>query len=147
MKKTLGIILALLFAGLLTLIIGSPIKNDMEAKKVANAIKECALPERTELIDTVSAAGKLVGNGNGMQYFGAILIKSELSLEELKEHYGKLASDEFQNIVEKQETGTIDFIEHADLSFDADCDYENTYIVYSWGDYSGLASELDLRGH
>ena len=37
MKKTIGIILALLFAGLLTLIIGSPIKNDMEAKKVANA--------------------------------------------------------------------------------------------------------------
>lgn len=147
MKKTLGIILALLFAGLLTLIIGSPIKNDMEAKKVANAIKECALPERTELIDTVSAAGKLVGNGNGMQYFGAILIKSELSLEELKEYYGKLASEEFQNNVEKQETGTIDFIEHANLSFDADCDYENTYIVYSWGDYSGLASEFDIRGH
>lgn len=147
MKKTIGIILALLFAGLLTLIIGSPIKNNLEAKKVANAIKECALPERTELLDTVSAAGKLVGNGNGMQYFGAILIKSELSLEELKEYYGKLASDEFQNIVEKQETGTIDFIEHADLSFDADGDYENTYIVYSWGDYSGLASEFDLRGH
>lgn len=147
MKKTLGIILALLFAGLLTLIIGSPIKNDMEAKKVAKALNAYDLPERTELLDTVSAAGKLVGNGNGMQYFGAILIKSELSLEELKEYYGKLASDEFHNIVEKQETGTIDFIEHANLSFDADCDYENTYIVYSWGDYSGLASEFDLRGH
>ena len=66
MKRTLGVILALLFAGLLTLIIGSPIKNDMEAKKVANAIKEYALPERTQLLDTVSAAGKLVGNGNGM---------------------------------------------------------------------------------
>lgn len=147
MKKTIGIILALLFAGLLTLIIGSPIKNNIEAKKVADALKAYDLPEGTQLLDSVSAAGKLVGNGNGMQYFGAILIKSELSLEELKEYFGKLASDEFQNIVEKQETGTIDFIEHADLSFDADCDYENTYIVYSWGDYSGLASEFDLRGH
>lgn len=147
MKRTLGVILALLFAGLLTLIIGSPIKNDMEAKKVANAIKECALPERTQLLDTVSAAGKLVGNGNGMQYFGAILIKSELSLDELKEYYGKLASDEFHNIVEKQESNTIDFIEHEPLSFDAECDYEDTYIVYSWGNYSGIASEFDLRGH
>lgn len=147
MKRTLGVILALLFAGLLTLIIGSPIKNNIEAKKVADALKAYDLPEGTQILDSVSAAGKLVGNGNGMQYFGAILIKSELSLEELKEYYGKLASDEFQNIVEKQETGTIDFIEHADLSFDADCDYENTYIVYSWGDYSGLASEFDLRGH
>ena len=147
MKKTLGIILALLFAGLLALIIGSPIKNNTEAKKVANAIKECALPERTELLDTVSAAGKLVGNGNGMQYFGAILIKSELSLEELKNYYESTAHDKLHFAVEKQETGTIDFIEHADLSFDADCDYENTYIVYSWGDYSGLASEFDLRGH
>lgn len=147
MKRTLGVILALLFAGILTLIIGSPIKNNIEAKKVADALKAYDLPEGTQLLDSVSAAGKLVGNGNGMQYFGAILIKSELSLEELKEYFGKLASDEFQNIVEKQETGTIDFIEHADLSCDADCDYENTYIVYSWGDYSGLASEFDLRGH
>lgn len=36
------------------------------------------------MIESLSQAGKLTGNGNGMQYFGAILIRSELSLEELE---------------------------------------------------------------
>ena len=44
---------------------------------------ETPLPEKTELIESISRAGKLTGNGNGMQYFGAILIRSDLSLEEL----------------------------------------------------------------
>lgn len=145
--KALGLILALLFAGILLLCLASPIKNNMEAQKVANAIKECVLPERTELLDTLSAAGKLVGNGNGMQYFGAILIKSELTLEELKEYYAKTVHGGLNNIVERQESGTIDFIEHERLSFNTESDYENTYIVYSWGNYSGIAAEFDLRGH
>ena len=145
--KALGLILALLFAGILLLCLVSPIKNNMEAKKVANAIKECALPEQTELIDTVSAEGKLVGNGNGMQYFGAILIKSELTLDELKNYYESTAHDKLHFAVEKQEARRINIIEHEHISFDAECDYENTYIVYSWGNYSGIASEFDLRGH
>ena len=35
------------------------------------------------LIESLSEAGRLTGNGNGLQYFGAVLIRSELSLEEL----------------------------------------------------------------
>ena len=40
--KALGLILALLFAGILLLCLASPIKNNMEAQKVANAINPAA---------------------------------------------------------------------------------------------------------
>ncbi len=68
----------------LSVLVAAPIVNDNIAKKTANKLADLPLPNNTEFIEMVYIAGKLVGNGNGMQYFGAILIKSELSLEELK---------------------------------------------------------------
>ena len=47
------------------------------------------LPENTELSDSISIAAKIFGNGNGMQYFGAILVTSDLSEDELKEYYAQ----------------------------------------------------------
>ena len=67
---------------LFTLYIVSPIVNDNVAKKTADELVEIPLPNNTAFIESIYKAGKLVGNGNGMQYFGAILIKSELSVEE-----------------------------------------------------------------
>ena len=51
---------------------------------MANELVHFRLPKNTELIESIYKAGKLVGNGNGMQYFGVILIKSELPLLFLK---------------------------------------------------------------
>ena len=65
-------------------VISIPLINNHTAYKVEKALCEIPLPEETELIESLSQAGKLTGNGNGMQYFGAILIRSELSLEELE---------------------------------------------------------------
>ena len=71
---------AILIGGVISL----PLINNHTAYKVEKALCEIPLPEETELIESLSQAGKLTGNGNGMQYFGAILIRSELSLEELE---------------------------------------------------------------
>lgn len=80
MKKVVGILAAVvLIGGSLSI----PLINNLIAYKVENALCEIPLPEKTELIESLSQAGNLTGNGNGMQYFGAILIRSELSLEEL----------------------------------------------------------------
>lgn len=40
-----------------------------------------------ELVDSVSVAGKLSGNGNGMQYLGVPLIRSDETLSELATSY------------------------------------------------------------
>ena len=82
--KKLEIVRILAAAILIGGVISIPLINNHTAYKVEKALCEILLPEETELIESLSQAGKLTGNGNGMQYFGAILIRSELSLEELE---------------------------------------------------------------
>lgn len=142
MKKIIVIGLGVIFCAILTLLIATPVVNDNVAKKTAKELSDLPLPQNTEYIETVSKAGKLVGNGNGMQYFGAILIKSELPLNELEEYYSsKIQWCE----VKKQTTSEIAFI-HGDPAFKTEINGDNYYIVYSWGNNSGLFHELDIRG-
>ena len=59
-------------------IVNNCIANNIEQQLIA-----LELPENTELSDSISIAAKIFGNGNGMQYFGAILVTSDLSEDEL----------------------------------------------------------------
>lgn len=92
--KKLKIVGILAAAILISGVISIPLINNHAAYKVEKALCEIPLPEETELIESLSQAGKLTGNGNGMQYFGAILIRSELSLEELDAYYSDYRRDE-----------------------------------------------------
>ena len=56
----------------------APIVNDRIAEQTADKLADLPLPDHTEMLESVYEAGKLTGNGNGMQYFGAILIQSEI---------------------------------------------------------------------
>ena len=105
------------------------------------------MPEKTEIIDSVSQTGKLVGNGNGMQYFGAILLKSKLSLNNLEDYYSAYQKNEWSYVVEPQKTQIIEVVEHNRISFSEKVDDEGYYIVYSWGDGPDVLEELDFRGH
>ena len=82
--KLVGILAAVVLIGG---VISIPLINNYTAYKVERVLCDISLPEEAELIESLSQAGKLTGNGNGMQYFGAILIRSELSLEELDAYY------------------------------------------------------------
>ncbi|MBD5541645.1 MAG: hypothetical protein HDR00_10745 [Lachnospiraceae bacterium] len=143
--------LAFLIAAVIILIIGlyilSPFMNNRAAEQVAEDLQSLPLPEKTELVEVQSAAGKLVGNGNGMQYFGAILIKSELSLATLETYYAGYAKEEWECIVEKQDNKAIQVIEHGNLNFETEINSGDFYIVYSWGSNDSIFNEFDLRGH
>ena len=147
MKKILTTIPLIVILSLLSFLIAAPIVNNTVSKKTANELMDLPLPNDTEFIESVYKSGKLVGNGNGMQYFGAILIKSELSLDELKEYYSEFADSEWNCIVENQTNTDIEMIEHEKLTFQADIDGNNYYIVYSWGNNNTIFHELDIRGH
>ena len=147
MKKLLVTIILTVVIIFLSVLVVAPIVNDNIAKKTADKLVDLPLPSNTEFIETVHIAGKLVGNGNGMQYFGAILIKSELSLEEVKEYYSEFADSEWKCIVENQTNMDIGMIEHTKLSFKADIEGNDYYIVYSWGNNNTIFHELDIRGH
>lgn len=132
---------------LLSALAAAPAVNDSVAKRTADGLADLPLPRDTELIESVHKAGKLTGNGNGMQYFGAILIKSELSLDELKRYYSGFADSEWACIVERQTNADVRIIEHGKLAFQADIEGNDHYIVYSWGDNDTPFHELDIRGH
>ncbi len=147
MKKVLVIVVLTMAVIFSSVLIAAPIINDSIAKKTANELLDLPLPNSTEFIESIYKSGKLVGNGNGMQYFGAILIKSELSLYELKEYYLEFAYSEWKFIVENQINTDIRTIEHAKLTFKTDIDGSNYYIVYSWGNNNTIFHEFDIRGH
>ena len=128
-------------------VVGIPLANNHYAKQVEKELRETPLPEKTEIIDSVSQTGKLVGNGNGMQYFGAILLKSKLSLNNLEDYYSAYQKNEWSYVVEPQKTQIIEVVEHNRISFSEKVDDEGYYIVYSWGDGPDVLEELDFRGH
>lgn len=137
-------------AVLLLFSVGIPIVNNAIALGVEKDLKSLPLPEKTEFIESTSKAGKLVGNGNGMQYFGAILIKSDLSPEELDVYYQPYRTGQFDCLIAGQSDNNILVIEHGDLAFRYDEYGVGCYIVYTWGnapDWLQGWLDTDLRGH
>ncbi len=140
-KRILGVFLVLV---ILIGIFGIPITNNILAKNIESKLKNTALPPKTKIVDSISIAGKLVGNGNGMQYFGAILVQTELSQEELEEYYKAKRENEWEYLIQKQNSNKIEVIELGKYSFKKK---EGNYIIYSWGSPKNDVLNLDIRGH
>ena len=146
--KRVGLVIGLfVFSILCFLVAVIPVHNNKIAEDVAIEIQNIPLPKQTKQIESISRAGKLVGNGNGMQYFGAMLIQSELTFEELEEHYSDYRKNEWTLIIEPQVGSEIKIIEHEHLKFQTEPPTSNYYIIYSWGTSQGLFHELDIRAH
>ena len=82
MKKRIIGILAVLLVLVTLCSLTIYICNNVLAKKQEERLLACELPRNARLIDSASFAGKLSGNGNGMQWIGAILIESDSGLNE-----------------------------------------------------------------
>lgn len=140
MKKWILVIFIVL---LVAFVVSIPLVNNQSAKNVEKQLAGIALPDNTQLIESVSKAGKLVGNG--MQYFGAILIQSEETLDGLSAYYSSQAAGA---VVKKQASERIECVDHPQLFFQAPVsEAGNYYIVYLFGNGISPFSELDLRGH
>ena len=116
-----------------------PLSNDRAAENIAKQL-ESSVPADTVIIESVSKAGKLTGNGNGMQYFGAVLIKSDLTPDELSDFYSGA-------VVKKQTSQKIEAVEHEQMSFETVIDGDDYYIVYMFDGSSSFFANLDIRGH
>ncbi len=115
--------------------------NNIIAAQIVTDIESVPLPQNTQSVESTSLAGKLSGNGNGMQYIGTVLIESESSLADLKAHYAK-----YGFYVAEQKTQKIIQIEHYTRNFSTDVSSGNYYIVYGYGTGNDFF-DLDLRGH
>lgn len=143
--KVFGIMVLLLVTGLFVLLLAAPFVNDNVAKKTMEELVELPLPEKTEYIESLCRAGKLIGCGNGMQYFGAILIKSELSREALGAYYVNFAEHDWECVVENQVGAEIRIDGEGVAFFSTDVEGDHYYIVYSWGSSDTIFEFFDMR--
>lgn len=155
MKRILKIILIILLVLLIVILpLYITLTNNIIASNTKKVLESTPLPENTEIVDSISIAGKLVGNGNGMQYFGAILISTNLSENELNKYYEPYRSNDWSFLVNKQNSSKIDVIDNSEYTFKNYNDKEKNkyYIVYSWGTAKNvflgdILVNFDIRGH
>ena len=132
----------------LLIFISRPINNNV-ANNVVKELKQLSLPENTIIVEEKAIADRLCGNGDGVQYFGALLLKSELSLEDLDKYYAQFRGGKECYIVEHQYDRRIKQDElalHQENAFDTTIDTDDYYILYTWGNYSSIFTYLDGRG-
>lgn len=152
MKKFFKIITAVILIFPIAFYIGIVVVNNSIANGIENNLLEYDLPQNTQLVDSISIASKLVGSGNGMQYMGSILVESDLTKDELYEHY----SNEFDYIeVNEQTTNKLEFIDIGNYYFNK-FDEEGTYYSVTCWDYDVIGRfgeniatilDMDIRGH
>lgn len=127
--------------------------NNMVAKGLEKRLLDYPLPPDTDMIESCSIAGKLYGNGNGMQYYGIMLIKSELPIEDIIAHYNDDSQDTYPVFVTKQESPVI--FDGYDYVFEKFPDDANCYMLKLYSDsvigcegtlWEGILNS-DLRGH
>jgi len=132
------------------------LQNDAAAAAVKDQLVAMDLPPESAFVASYARAGKLVGNGNGMQYLGAILIRSDLTTAELDAHYAAQAdaldqrrTSEYPVSVDVLPTGSAELDEIRGISgLLADAGGPDEYVVYMWGAApSPLHADWDLRGH
>ena len=147
--------LVMVFIAVLLLLFSTviPVTNNAIALRVENQLKQMPLPKDAQLVASVSAAGDLTDIHPGMQYYGAILIQSSLSVEQITDHYAQCCCDEMDCIVLDSAQARA-FLGGMSLGkiepeFDADGIHEDWYLVYSWGSPPNWLKDilnLDSRG-
>jgi len=154
-KKTFKIIVAAVLA-IFLLIIGIAAfffgfnQNSVISWKLMqdfkSEIKDC---EELEIIDSKSACGKISGNGNGMEFYGAVLVKAEC--EEDVEELVSSIDDDYNKVgyyiqADKQiDASPIDghiFLEYESFPNDG----KTYYTVYYFTSHK-LSTEFDIRAH
>lgn len=141
MKKIAVILICIL--SVIAFFVSIPYVNDFRTSRVLRELEELPLPEKTEYLESVSATGHLFGNSDGTRYFGCILVRSELSRDELAAFY----SPYWENCIVANQTGQkLELIELEDLSFKTKTDGGNYYSINVWIDGSDPFAWLDLRG-
>lgn len=111
---------------------------------------ESTVTTEFRIIDKASIYGKLNGNGNGIQFFGAVLIEGES--EESISTIVKELSDQYEEVsYTKQHNSEIKVkhLEHRTLQFSFSSFSENKqyFIIYFFNSQNPYSWPFDLAGH
>ncbi|MBO5402258.1 MAG: hypothetical protein J6A85_03690 [Clostridia bacterium] len=122
--------------------------NGFILKGFETDFEETVKAEGYEILETKSVYGKLNGNGNGINYFSAVLIKADENeieaLEEALEEKHEISGYYKQ---EGLEIATV-YNEHAPLEYETALNESETYYtVYVFESHISGSNPLDPKGH
>ena len=140
--EILGIVIILLLIFTLIFI------NDIELWGYEVHLQHHKLPEATERIEMQSILGRLNGNGNGLQFLSTMLIRSELSLEELEAFYADtdygvipVTSAQFESkLLSNGQKIAYDALDETE-------EFDEYYAVFFFRTGNTIFHEIDIRGH
>lgn len=140
--------LGLAFALVVGFCVSIPLVNDAYARGLERALLETPLPERTERVDSLSRAGRFAGAGNGMEYLGAMLVRSDLPLDRLASYYRGAGDERGLRVSVRAASERTDSRFEPGAEFGRDLAAPDLFLVTSTGSGpGGLYEQLDLRGH
>lgn len=150
-RRVIRVLMVSIAVVLLVIALGIPVANNYVAHGLKKSMEALPLPENTRLVESLSMAGRVQGPGSEMQYFAVLLLESELSREELQNHYSALSTDA-ENLHERyvvtEQTGQeITMIDGKALAF-TETVTDGMYVVYTIEHVSGVLGEflnLDMR--
>lgn len=149
-RRAIRVIMVVLAVVLLVMGLAVPIANNAVAMGVAREMKALSLPADTSIIETTSLAGRFNNPADSVQYFGALLIKSDHPIEELRAHYAEYNEDlRVTYRVEPQSGQDIAVLGDTDLAFRETVGDDGYYIVYAirtGGNALQWWLDMDVRG-
>ncbi|AXK46520.1 hypothetical protein [Brachybacterium saurashtrense] len=133
---------------LLALPISVPLVNDAAARDIEKELLALPVPKGAEVVESTSQAGKIVGNGNGMQYIGALLVRSDRGIGAVSGHYATVSEDIALGVAVVASAGIERQGFHgADGFLSRPRSGDDLYVAYAFGEGPGAFFEsLDLRG-
>lgn len=85
--KAFKIILTLLILSFVGLLVTSFVMDELASGSVESQLNAIELPAGASKEASISKTGKLTSKTGALQYYGAILVKSNQSLGEMRSHY------------------------------------------------------------
>lgn len=149
-RRAIRVTMIVLAVVLLVMGLAVPIANNAVAMGVAREMEALSLPTDTTVVDKTSLSGRLTNDVGSVQYFGALLIKSDRPIEELRAHYAQYNTDLVAAYrVEPQKGQEITVLDDMDISFREEVGEEGYYIVYTvrtGGNVLQWWLDMDVRG-
>jgi len=131
----------------------APIANNIKAQSFISEVKKSAFPASTEVLEVVGGVGNTSGTGNHVELLAAVLVKSDLTLEQLRDYYraDSIENDYVLNnaIIQvtetTQTTSSMDILNLTFKNFENISSDDNLYIIQKIE--SAVFSTFDLRGN
>ena len=86
-RRVIRVLMIVIAAVLLLIGVAVPMINNAIAYGIEKELRALPLPEGTELVVSGSAAQRYSGTGSGIEYLGALLLRTDMTREELAAFY------------------------------------------------------------